>query len=639
MLSTIRAFAKSWVAALLMGLLIFSFAVWGIRKDVFTGHYTDAVISAGSRTVSSAEFRREFEQAKSQVEQQSGQQIPTDVAVANGLLEEVLQGLATREAFAALVTKLGVQPSDTLVGQQIQKISAFFDPVTGRFDKRAYQQRLQENGLTPASFEGMVRDEVAEQQLGAGIVAGMTVPRAYAAMASVYMMEGRDATLFSLGANDVARPAAPTDAQLTSFMQENASQLMRPEFRQLTVVEFDPDKLGADAPVSQADLQKRFEFQKDSLSKPEVRTLAEVPAKDAAAAAQIAARLQKGEAPQAVAKAFGVDAIEYVGKPQSAIPDKKLAAAAFKLQSGQISQVQGDLGLAVVKVEAVTPGHEVTLDEVRPQLEAEIRKDAGAAKVDSMTQAYQDAHDKGASLKEAAGKAGATTIAIGPVAHQGLDQQGKPVQVNPKILDAAFSLPSGGESDLEETGDGGYFAVHVDKVVPPAMPKLADIRSDLARAWTLRELDQRLQAKADELAGKVRKGETLAAAAASVGAKVTPVKDVTRATASQDRTVSPAALGQVFSGKPGDVFTARDRQFGYVVGKIDAVHAPAGDTAAKMAQAMGDQMTVAYVREVENAARLAARKKVKVSIDVARARTALGLEPEPKGGAKPGGSK
>ena len=43
-------------------------------------------------------------------------------------------------------------------------------------------------------------------------------------------------------------------------------------------------------------------------------------------------------------------------KPQSAIPDKKVAAGAFDCRPAQVGTVKGDLGLAVVKVMSVTPG-------------------------------------------------------------------------------------------------------------------------------------------------------------------------------------------------------------------------------------------------------------------------------------------
>jgi peptidyl-prolyl cis-trans isomerase D len=54
MLAVIRSFAKSWVAAVLIGLLIVSFAVFGIN-DIFKNNFRDAVVQAGSRTTSSAE--------------------------------------------------------------------------------------------------------------------------------------------------------------------------------------------------------------------------------------------------------------------------------------------------------------------------------------------------------------------------------------------------------------------------------------------------------------------------------------------------------------------------------------------------------------------------------------------------------
>ena len=634
MFAALRAFTKSWVAAVLMGLLIVSFAVWGIR-DVFGGRISgDAVVTAGSRTVSSTDYRREFEQFKARVEQQTGQQIPNDVAAANGLDQEVLQGLATREAFAELIHKLGIIPSDKLVAEQIAKIPAFFDPVTGRFDKRAYQQALANNDLNPVRFEAEMRDDIAQQHLGTAIIAGLAVPRAYTAMAAVFELEGRDVAFLAIDPKSVPQPAPPTDAQLTTFMQENATAIMRPEFRQLTLLQVTPEQFMASVKVDPAQVQKQYDFRKDTLSKPETRTLVQIPAKSPAAAAQITARLAKGEDPAAVAKAFGVDAITYADKPQSAIPDKKLAAVAFQMQPGQVQTVQGELALAVVKLQAVTPGHVVTFEEARPGLEAEVRKNAASEKVYQLTQAYDDAHQKGASLPEAAQKAGIPTTTLGPVAKNGLGPDGKPVPgLTQKLVDAAFALPAGGESELEDNGAGGYFAVRVDKVIPPALPSLAEIKPKLTQAWIARELNERLAAKADELAARVRKGESLDAVAASSGAKVVRVNGLTRATASQNQALSGEILARVFDAKLGDVFTARTNGVGYVVGKLAAIHAGEGANLPLMAEAARGQMTTAYIREVEDAARAAARGKIKVTLDPERARAALGLEPA--GPAKP----
>jgi len=232
MLSAIRAFAKSPYAAVLIGLLIISFAVFGAH-DMFRAKVGTDVITAGSRAVSPADFKKAFDDYKGQVEQRVGQQITPELAAENGLDRQVLQGLATREAFAALLTKIGLRPSDKQIAEEIQKIPAFFDQVTGRFDKQSYLRRLADNGLTAESFDARVRDGITEQQIATGLVAGLRAPRAYTALAAIYAAESRDMGYFTIEPQTVAQPPQPTDAQLTQFMKENATALTRPEFRQL----------------------------------------------------------------------------------------------------------------------------------------------------------------------------------------------------------------------------------------------------------------------------------------------------------------------------------------------------------------------------------------------------------------------
>ena len=624
MLSAIRAFAKSWVAAVLIGLLIVSFAVFGIR-DVFGNRISNAVVTAGSRQVSAVDFRRAFEDARKRAEQQVGQPVSTEYAAANGLDRQVLQSIAIREAFAGLLQKIGITPSDKLVAAEIAKIPAFLNPITGRLDKALYIQKLGQNDLTPEKFEAGLRDDMAEQHMVAALMNSLQVPRAYAAMAAVFALENRDISYLAVDPTSVPQPAAPTDAQLAAFMKENAAQLTLPEFRILTVVRFSPEMVAPSIKVDEAEVRKRYDFRKDTLGSPETRSIVQIPAKDVATAQAIAARLSRGEAPAAVAKSVGVDAISYDAKPQPAIPDRKVAAAAFALPAGQVSTVQGDIGLAVVKVLAVTPGKTVTFEEARPQIEAELRKDAASEKVYALSQAYDDAHQKGATLPEAAQKAGVAATTIGPLSKDGRDQQGQPVGgLSQKLMDAAFGLPSGGESDVIEAGAGEYFAVRVEKIIPPAMPPLSAVKPELVRAWMIRGLTQSMQAKADGLAARLRKGESLDAVAASAGARLVQVPAVDRQSGQQNPQLSPEILGMAFAGKPGEVFVARGRSF-FAVGRVDAVHPGDPEMLARTAEQARPQMTSAVFREIGESAQTAARAKMKVKVDYNRARVAIGL--------------
>jgi hypothetical protein len=627
MLAAVRNFAKSWVAAVLIGLLIISFAIFGIN-DVFRGTIGDQVIKAGSRTINSVQFRREYDEYRKELEQQSGQTITPEMASENGIDRQVLNGLATREAFAEMLHRMGIRPSDKLLVAEIQKIPAFFDPISGRFDRNTFVQRLGENGMTPEDFDRAIRDQMAAQHWGAGVGEGLRAPRAYGALAAVYGLESRDLAYFTITPANVPAVTAPTDEQLTKFMQENAAQLTRPEMRVLTVVRFSPEAVSSTGPIDPAELQKLYDFRKDTLSQPETRTVVQIPAKDAAAAKQIQERLSRNEEPAAVAKAMGVDPIVYENKPRTAIADRRVAETAFRLAAGQVAQAQGELGLAVVKVVSVTPGRTISLDEARPMLEAELRKNAAAQKVYEQSQAYDEAHQSGADLKAAAQKAGVTAVTVGPVVKQGVDEQGRPVAgLTPAILETAFDLPAGSESDLVDAGNGESFAVRVERVIPPALPPLAEVRDELARVWTMRQTASRMEARANELAERVRKGESLAAVAASAGLQVSQATGLSRQTAGQRVDLSRQLLGRAFSAKPGEVFVSQAREFAFAVGQVSNVQAQPGPLGAILAEQSRPELANALFREIAQAAQASARAKLKVRTDVNRARSAVGMEP------------
>lgn len=626
MLLGARKFTQSWFAKGLLGLIILAMAGFGVSRMGFQAVRPDEVVRAGSRSVNSYDFKREYDRQKKRIEQQAGQTITPEMADQNHLDSLVLNSLATRESFAELLSKIGIRPSDKLILAQIEKIPAFFNPVTGKFDKPTYQRLLADNGLTPPKMEGGMRDDMASQHWAVAVQNGLGVPKTYGALAAVFALESRDLSYITLTPQSVPAPAEPTDAQLAAFVAENKTALTLPEMRQLTVVAFTQAGVSANlGPIPEADLKKRYDFRKDTLSKPETRTLTQIPVKDQATAQAVAARLAKGEAADAIAKSLGVSAIDYADKPLSAIPDHKVGAAAFAMTAGQVQVVPGDLGLFVVKVSGITPGHQVSLEEAKPMLEAELKKDMLAQKVYAQTQAFDDAHGGGANIVDAAKKAGAAVQAIGPITRDGRGPQATQ-GLPPKVLETAFSLPAGGESDVTEVGDGSYFVVRVDKVIAPHIPPIEEIRPQLAANWKNRELRRALEAKAQALTARLQKGETLEAVAAAEKLQVTKIAGLTRQSAQQHAEVPRAVLGRAFGSKPGEAWTAPG-ETGLVIGRIDNVQMAAGPAAAQMAAASRGELTGAIFREMAESAEVYARSKLKTKVDPDRARAAVGFEP------------
>ncbi|MBU4435705.1 MAG: peptidyl-prolyl cis-trans isomerase [Alphaproteobacteria bacterium] len=634
MLAGFRSFAKSPFAVILFGLLIVSFAVFGI-SDVFKGPHISGVVAAGSRSVSPTDFKSRYETYRKSTEQRTGEAVSPDQAVERGLDRQILQEIALQESMAEVVRRFGVQPSDKLVGDVVREQMSNlhpsqrpFDPITGKFDPKMYEALLRENGLTPDSYQAQLRDEIAQTHVFSAVADGLHAPRIYGALQAAYGLESRDLAAFAINPASVERPANPTDAQLTAFMKEHADRLTRPETRVLSIMRVSAQALEPSVTVTPAEIQKTFDFRKDTLATPETRSLVQIVAPDAKAAAVIAQRLAKGEQPAVVASAYGNQPVMISDKPKSALPDRKVADAAFSLAEGQVSApITGSLGLSVVKVTKITLGTHASLESARPAIEAELRAQNAQAKAYDQTQAYQDAHDAGADLITAAGKAGAMVMTTAPITAEGADQTGQPVPgLTPDILKTAFALSSGGESELVEIGKGEYYAVKVEKVLPSALPALADVKPQLTQVWLQTEMTNRLQAKADQLVARVKTGESIEAVAKSAGSQVQRVPGISRENAQQHQGLGRDLLIATFGAKPGEAFTARAGQMAVVVAKLEAVHPGKVADMARATQVMRQQIDGGLMRDLGEAARQGAQASLKTKVNLTLARKAIGVD-------------
>src|SRR5438874_10465399 len=92
MLDVFRRASKGWTAKILMGLLVFSFGIWGIA-DVFRGFTVGALATVGGRKISVDEGQRLYRERLRFYSEQSGKAITPDEARRLGLDRLVLSVL------------------------------------------------------------------------------------------------------------------------------------------------------------------------------------------------------------------------------------------------------------------------------------------------------------------------------------------------------------------------------------------------------------------------------------------------------------------------------------------------------------------------------------------------------------------
>ena len=633
MLTAFRTFAKSkWAVGLLILLALGLLVTGGSQMDVLGNLGPRHVVSAGDRNLSQAEFRAELDRIREQNQQQAGRALDFEELVAGGRLRQYLEGKSQELGFVNWAWKAGIRPGKELVLRQIRQAPNFFDNVTGRFSEEQYRTALAEGNTTPEMFEAQLRDQYSTRHYGTALGAGMRLPRIYGALLASQALETRDARWFTLTQAMAGSAPAPTDAQLTVFMNQNADQLRIPESRTASVVLFD-DGAAAPAALTEARIQERFNFRRDALSLPEKRSFVTLTAPNRATADRIAAALRAGQSPAEVARANGIQPAEYTDTPRSALGDPAVAAAVFGLAADQVSApIQAGVGFVVARVTSIQPGRAATLADVRDQVIAELRAEDARASVYRRVEAYEKARTDGKTLDAAVREVGARIIQIPPVRQDGKRRDGQDINLPPQLVQSIWSLGKGAESEVVDMGQGQYFVVRVDDILPAALPPLAAIRDPLARQWTLRENARLLTTRAGALAARLRGGEDLAAVAASVGARLETGTGLNRQAVEQ---YGQGVIGGVFSSGRGEPFSQQNTADTFVIGRTDRITKAVPALAAPLAEQLRGRMAEDQLNALGEQAFAAAATRSKAEFDEPLARTTLGLPPEPPA-ASPG---
>jgi peptidyl-prolyl cis-trans isomerase D len=632
--------AKSWVGPLIMGVLLISFGVLGSStgmRSVLGMRGANDIVDAGSHVVTENQFKRVVDQIEKRIEARTGQPYSVEEAVREGADKRAVQDLASEAAFAEMLKRSGIDPTDDVVARALRRqaesspsLSGVFDPISGKFRPKELSFLLSQLGLTMDEFKSELADSLAENDVLSAVGGGFALPKIYGAAQAALALQQRDLTYFLIPPQDAPRPPPPTDAQLTAIIAQE--HMMAPERRVLTVVRFSAKALAPTLQVSDADIAQQFAFEKSNLVKPELRSIVEIPLNDPRAAPRVEAALKGGEDPQAVAKSVGADAVNYADQPEGAIADRKAAQAAFKMQLGEVSgPVQGDFKTVILKVTKITPAQTPDLATAKPQIEAELRQKEAIEKVYDLSDKFQGLRQSGASIADAAAKVGTAAVTIGPVSANG-QVEGSPTLsplLSQKLLATAFQLPAGGDSELEQDADKGeYYAVHVDKVIAPAPRSLDEpgLRQQLTQYYFEKALLDGEQAIAAKAEAAIAKGQSLEAAAASVHGQIGRLPGVQEVAEQQYvRVLGSKFLLNIFEAKPGEVFSGVTAR-GVVVARLDAVRpADPGQVAALIAS-FRPQFTQAYLGEITDAMAKAAVDEVKPRTNLDLARQVMGVD-------------
>lgn len=547
MLAIMRRGAQSWVAKGLFFILVGSFAVWGIGPVFQGAGRLQTAAQAGNVKISATEADQAFMQQVRQFEQQYGMTLNSDMIAQLGFKRQILQQLIMQALYDQEAGKLGLRLGTDLVRQTIAAQPTFRTPE-GQFDPNRFHQLLRQIGMTESDYVQTIKGDIVRLML-MGSIRGATQPSdTLARTVYAWRNERRVVEATEVKAADMTGIAAPTDDELNKYLADNSNNFMAPEYRAISYVAVDLAKISAGVDVKPEEIKAAYDADPEAYGTPETRSILQITTQDKDLAEKIAAEAaNKPLAEVATAHELTARPIENMTRA-NLMPE--LGDIIFTLEQGKASQaVQSPMGWHVITVTKTTPAVVAGFDQVKNQIEANLRLQKGQEVMFETTRKLQDALASGSTMAEAAAELDLTAVKIEATTADGYKPDGTQITGQPilaTVLKSAFQQQQGQPSPVEEIPSGS-FSVIVDSITASQTKALADVKSEVTAGWTKARRLELANAKATELAEKLRNGEILRG--------LTRSEPLLR-DGSNLGSLPQTALSHIFASKAGDVLTA-----------------------------------------------------------------------------------
>ncbi|HCN69624.1 MAG TPA: peptidylprolyl isomerase, partial [Candidatus Accumulibacter sp.] len=470
----------------------------------------------------------------------------------------VLNSLVDQRLLLLEAAKAGLGASDEALREVIGKIPALQE--NGQFSMARYQSALAAQGMSQAQFEAQIRQDLTLQELvsaigDTGIAAASETGRILAIQS-----EERQVAEFRIAPGQFAGQVRIDEPEMRKFYDDNSKRFEIAEQARVEYVVLSLDALVGQTAVKDADLQAWYDSHRDRYQQGEERR-----------ASHILILMPSGDSEQAKARARAEELLDELRKSPERFADlarkhsqdpgsaarggdlgvvargtmvKPFEDAVFSLRENELSDlVQSEFGYHIIMVTGIRPGKQRSFAEVRPEIEAELKRQAAQRRFAEDAEAFSNiVYEQPDSLQPAAERFKLKLQTSDwlprnptPAAMAGLGQLG-----NAKALAAIFSddsIRNKRNTEAIEVAPNTLLAARVVEHRPASVRPFETVKADIEAA-----LKAQGEAALARSAGEARLAELRQGSADPLS--WTPVRKLSRQDARQ---LPPAAAEAIFS--------------------------------------------------------------------------------------------
>lgn len=544
------------IVQIFLALITLPFAFFGIDSYIKNAGAGSDVASVGDTKITAPQFEQALRERQEQMRQALGPNFKAEMMNTREARLAVLNSLIDQRLLLVEASKNRLYTSDEALREVIRRIPAMQE--NGKFSMERYESILRSQGKSQPQFEAMLRQDLIMQQLIGAVGDSAFVSNAQAEEMLRIQSEERQFAEYRISPEQFTDKVKIEADAVQKFYDENTSRFLVPERAKAEYVVLSLDVLQAQTTVDENEVKAWYESHKDRYAQPEERRASHIliainadtdKAKAKAKAEEVLAEVRKAPGKFAeLAKQYSQDPgsaakggdLGFFGRGMMV---KTFEDVVFKQKEGDISDlVESEFGYHIIKVTGIKPEKIRPLNDVRPEVEGELKRQAASRKFAEAADAFTNmVYEQSESLQPVADKFKlkiersdwvpknpdqAAMAALGPLG-------------NEKVLNALFSddaVKNKRNTEAIEIAPNTLLAARIVEHVPATTKSFDSVRSDIERFLRSREAGAMAKTAGEEKLAELKKGssDTLSWSAA---------RSVSRM---QSRQLPPAAVQAIF---------------------------------------------------------------------------------------------
>lgn len=523
MLNFIRERAQGWIAWVIVGLLIIPFALWGINQ-YFGNDGKLVAATVNGAEISQRDFQQAFYEQRGRMQQMLGGQYDAQLFDPQ-IKQRVSNELIDRELLLQNADSMGYRVSDQTVVATIQGIDAFRE--AGVFSSTLYQQQVQAQGQSPASFERYVKRLITSGQLPDGLASTVLITDAELDATIKLEEQKRDFQYLVLKAENYKDSSVASDEAIKDYYEQHADRFMTTEKVRVEYVELSAASLQkSEKEPSDDELREFYKANSSQFKVPEERRASHILIKLKEGADESAVTAARQKAEDLIAKIKAGESFESLAKKNSDDPgsaelggdlgyfgrgtmEPDFDSAVFSLKKDEISEpVLTSFGYHIIKLTGIRAEESKPFADVRDEILAQFKKDEAERR-------YFDLAEK---LTNMAYETPDSLSGVADTLHLELKQSpffarrgGTGIFANPRVTTLAFSddvLKQGFNSEPIELGENHVVVLRLLEHQKASRKPLAEVKTQVMQTLIEDKARESVKAAGEKVVQQLAAGES-----------------------------------------------------------------------------------------------------------------------------------